>query len=435
MKFTKRSHNAGSMLVVTICMAFIIGLGVVSYLWLVHSQNRLVSRSLYWNMALAHAEAGVEEALAQLNHKFGTNIDRSANGWGGPAIGVYGPLTRKMKTGAYRATISTDALPIIRSTGYATNPISGNTVARTVEVQARTASAFQVGMAAKLNIEFQGNNVHIDSFDSADSTKSTNGGYDPAKAQANGDVASTDGFVNVGNANINGKIRTGPAGSYAFGPNGYAGPVGWTGQGLYSPSWYANDFNADFKDVDAPFTTGFSPGGGSGTNYWVLSGVNGNYYVNGNVSPLGARKTILVTGGLVKLYVTGDFSIPNNWEIKILSGSTFRLYVGQPTGSGNKGEFGQVNTAGGTDAATFQYYGLPSNTAVTWGGNNAYKGTVYAPQATFTMGGGGSTTYDFQGGCVVNSAVINGHFNFHFDENLKKKDPLTGYTAGTWREL
>jgi hypothetical protein len=421
------------MLIVTVCMAFIIAVGIVSYLLLVQAQNRRVSRSLYWHMSLAHAEAGVEEALAQLNHAFGTNVNRAANGWGGPGGGVFGPVTRSLKTGAYRVTVSTATLPQIVSTGYATNPITGDTVARTVEVQTRFASAFQVGMAAKLNIDFQGNNIRIDSFDSADPTKSTSGEYDPAKAQANGDVASTDGFVSVGNANVHGKIRTGPNGSYTFGPNGFAGPIGWTGKGLYSPDWYANDFNADFKDVEPPFTSGFPLPSGSDTNDMIFTA--GDYYHNNNLKKTGTQKTILVTGGLVRLYVTGDFQLPLNWEIKIEPGSTFKVYVGQPTGSGTKGEFGAVNTAGGTGAATFQYYGLPSNTAVTWIGNNAYKGTVYAPQATFTCGGGGSDIYDYQGACVVNNAVLNGKFNFHFDEDLKKKDPYTGYTAGSWREL
>jgi hypothetical protein len=133
--------------------------------------------------------------------------------------------------------------------------------------------------------------------------------------------------------------------------------------------------------------------------------------------------------------VTGDFLIPNNWEIKVEPGSTFKVYVGQPTGTGTQAQFGIVNTAGGTDAAVFQYYGLPSNTAVTWNGNNTYKGTVYAPQATFTLGGGGALPYDYQGACVVYEVKMNGNFNFHYDENLKKKDPYSGYVAGRWQEL
>ena len=441
MKSIHRPRNEGSMLIITVCMAVVIGLGLVSYLWLVHSKNKLASRSLHWNMAMAHAEAGVEEALAQLNHIFGTNVNRAANGWGGPTDGVYGPVQRNLKSGAYSVTISTDPYPIIRSTGYATNPISGTNpvVQRTVEVSASISSVFQVGMAAKLNVTFKGNNVTTDSFNSADSSKSTNSRYDPTKAQANGDVASTDGFVSVGNANIHGKIRTGPSGTYSFGPNGYAGPIlkadgsPFTGPGLYSPDWYKNDFNADFKDVEPPFAAGYTPTG-SGTNKWILSG-DTDYYVNDSVKFTDPKDIILVTGGNVRLYVTGDFELSGT-AVVIEPGATLKLYVGTSDPSvSTKAELAQVNIGTTGKAATFQYYGLPSNKTLSWSGNDFFIGTVYAPQAVFTMGGGGNNTYDYQGACVVYEAEINGHFNFHYDEDLNVKPPIALFVAGTWREL
>jgi len=36
---------------------------------------------------------------------------------------------------------------------------------------------------------------------------------------------------------------------------------------------------------------------------------------------------------------------------------------------------------------------------------------------------GGSDEYDFQGACVADALVLNGHFNFHYDENLKRRGP------------
>ena len=133
-------------------------------------------------------------------------------------------------------------------------------------------------------------------------------------------------------------------------------------------------------------------------------------------------KAVLALGN-AKLYVTGDFVIPSSWEIKIADGASFKVYVGTITGSAVKGEFGNVNTSIASDGASFGYYGLPSNNSVLWAGDDAFKGTIYAPQATLTVGGGGSTIYDFQGAVVANAVVLNGHFNFHFDENLKKKGP------------
>ncbi len=50
-------------------------------------------------------------------------------------------------------------------------------------------------------------------------------------------------------------------------------------------------------------------------------------------------------------------------------------------------------------------------------------GTIYAPEVAFTLGSGGLNTYDFQGAWVVRSLAVNGHFNFHFDENLSVIGP------------
>ena len=217
--------------------------------------------------------------------------------------------------------------------------------------------------------------------------------------------------------------------------NGSAGSLSWPDNcGKIEPGWWLNDFNMDFKDVATDFTTGFIPGGGSGTNAYILTGINHEYVVNGNFKLTGSPKTILVIGGEVKLWVKGNLSIPATWEVKIEPGSVLKLYVGDTTGPAVSGDFGKVSSSAGP-AATFQYYGLPTNDSVTWGGNNEFRGTVYAPQATFKLNGGGSGTFDYMGACVVNQVVMVGKFQFHYDEALKRKDPYAGYTAGTWREL
>jgi hypothetical protein len=90
-----------------------------------------------------------------------------------------------------------------------------------------------------------------------------------------------------------------------------------------------------------------------------------------------------------------------------------KLYVG-----GSSASLTEVNTEG--TASTFYYFGLPGNTTVTWSGNAAYLGILYAPEANLTLGGGGNQTMDYQGACLATSITLNGHFNFHFDENLTR---------------
>ena len=101
-------------------------------------------------------------------------------------------------------------------------------------------------LAAIQTIDFKGNNINTDSFDSSNPLYSTNGLYPAGKSsmiRSNGDVCSDATIISsitAGNANIWGKARTGPGGTVAFGPNGYS-----TG-GTY------NDFNVIFPDVILP---------------------------------------------------------------------------------------------------------------------------------------------------------------------------------------
>jgi len=157
----------------------------------------------------------------------------------------------------------------------------GRPIQRTVRVTTTPSPVFANAMAAIQNITFNGNNIAIDSFDSADPLHSTNGMYDRAKRKAGGDVASTFGFIDIGNGNINGKVRTGPEGiGYGFGKNGFAGDLDWTGPGVQD-GWYDNDFNLDFPDVTPPDTAGWLTPSSAGTNKYVLGA--GDYIINGDL--------------------------------------------------------------------------------------------------------------------------------------------------------
>ncbi len=94
---------------------------------------------------------------------------------------------------------------------------------------------------------------------------------------------------------------------------------------------------------------------------------------------------------------------------------------------------GVVNESG--NAASFLYFGLPSNTEIVFGGNAAFTGAIYANHADFTLGGGGNNTYDFVGASVTRSVKMNGHFNFHYDENLANVGPSRGFIPTSWAEL
>jgi len=420
---------------VSLVTVAILSFVLASYLSITQRQSVAVARSQAWNAAIPIAESGIEEALAQLNRGIGAGaLNLAANGWVLKATGRYGPQqVRYLGSSFYDVSIEAGATPVIYSTGFVVAPYGAAPLSRAIQVTTTTNTPlFKVAMVAKDKIDFNGNGAAADSFDSEDPNFSTNGRYDPAKSKDKGDVASTFGLVNVGNANIKGKLKTGPTGSSSVGPNGSVGSAAWVDGGHtgIEPGWTANDFNADFPIVLAPFSSAFTPASGSvgGTNYNYVLGTD-NYLMT---SLTLKAKDIMYINGKAVLYVTGDVLMQGNGntasQIIIGPGSSLSMYVG-----GASASFTQINTQG--SAKSFNYFGLPANTSVSFGGNATVVGTIYCPNAAFTIGGGGNNVYDFEGSVMANTIKMNGHFKFHFDENLAKTGPSFGYVVASWREL
>ena len=436
-----RNKESGSVLVISMILALILGLTMGSYLYWVRSQNILTSESQAWNHALAAAEAGIEEGMAQINVSYGnvafpTNyIGSIQTNWDNSVSGVYGPKINTNLLGASYSAIVVPGSPgpTITATGYTTVPYISRKISRTVRITTATSPVFANAMSALLGVTTKGSKLAIDSYDSTDPNHSTNGMYNAATHLAGGDIASVQGQINVQGSSVYGHIRTGPSGSYTIG-NGSVGDLNWVGGGQsgVEPGYYANDFNMSITDILPPYNTGWSiPKNNNATNTYPLT--TGNYYVNGDFV-MNQNETMNVSGNVV-LYVTGNFNMKsqNACTINVLPGGSLKLYVGNSTGSSVSANLTMVNTVG--NAMTFQFFGLPTCTSMVWGGNNTYMGTVYAPEADFSCGGGGNNTYDFQGSCVVRSVSMNGKFNFHFDENLKRIGPITGFAVTSWKEL
>jgi len=303
-------------------------------------------------------------------------------------------------------------------------------VTRKLEVSCKYERLYNVAMAALQTIDLKGHNVKTDSFDSADPLHSINGFYPTnqlSMIKSNGDICSdatiTDS-ISVGNAKIKGSARTGPNGSVYVGPNGYV-----TG-GTY------DDFNVIFPDVILPDTLWVVP-----TYYEFNTYVVDGYYYNyvfltsGDfVVPGDFSNGIYVgTNAHVRLKITSSVDVMNlqNDGIYIAPGGSLQIYmVGQLFKIAGRGI---VNDSGMANA--FNLFGLPSCTDIQFNGNSAFVGSIYAPQASFSLGGGGADTYDFIGASVTKTVVLNGHFNFHYDEDLRRTGPARGYIAKNWKEM
>jgi hypothetical protein len=424
------NRQRGSALMVTLLVGSVIAIMLGAYLSLVQYQNRAVLRAEAWNYEIPLAEAGIEEALTQL---YCNRTNWAGDGW--TLVNNAYTKERTLPNGRYVVAISNVIPPVVYSQGYALAPGTTNYMAkaRTVRVTVGTRGLFSKGMVAKGQIDLIGNNLKTDSFDSSNPNYSNNGRYDPNKVKDNGDVGSNQSLINsiaVGNANIYGHASTGPGGTVSVGPNGAVGSWVWQNAGNrgFQPGWVTDDMNVSFPDVVVPFTSGSTPSSGrvGGTNYNYVFG-DGNYVMSS--LSLNGPQDMCVNGHAV-LYVTGDVKIAGNGLIYISTNATLNLYVG---GSADLAGKGVANA--NASATNFFYWGLNSNTSLSLSGNSAFTGVIYAPYADFTLGGGGSTPYDFVGASVTGTVRLNGHYNFHYDESLAGLDINRVPVITSWNEI
>jgi hypothetical protein len=482
MRIKLLTHNkVGSVLLMTLMTAALIGYTLASYFSLVNSRNRSTLRSTSWNNAMALAEAGAEEALTHLNYNCLSNpvnprsINWSADGWtslGGNTyekrrwigdswywVTVNNNIARRAKIEAIGAT----AIPTthaMNSSGAFMAASVGNITRYTVRklsLQAVVQGMFAKGMVAKGLIDMNGNNVSVDSFDSTATNKSSYGRYDPAKRQSNGSVGTNSGLTNsvrIGQANIYGMASTGPGGSLYIGPNGGVGSIQYqsTNIGTVQTGWFSDDMNVDFPDVVNPI------GAGTLTPLYNQMATVTNYVPTTNVvsgvtnvtltpTPMTDRYDIILdTGdynflsgfdgkilvrGLARAYVGHNINFAGQEGVTVASGAALALYMG-----GQEADFGGNGTINYTGNATnFAYYGLGSNTKINLHGNTAFTGTIYAPSADLELGGGGSGGTDLVGATVSATVKLNGTFNFHYDEALGTSGPTKMFILTKWEEV
>jgi len=242
--------------------------------------------------------------------------------------------------------------------------------------------------------------------------------------------------MNLGNGKVKGSVRTGLYGTAQIGAQGVVGDNAFVQNGNNAGKIQANhqlhDATQSYPDATLPDT---------GLLVWQTA-VPGNYVINGvtykySLSDARPWKISSLDGSVyvskpgVKLWVQNSVNFPSTGQIMIPTNNSLSMFVTAPDASiGGNGVINQTGLS-----SSFQYYGLPSNTALTLSANAAFVGLIYAPEAVFTLGGGGNNTYDFLGASITKSVKMNGHFNFHFDENSNTYLQLFGYSAISWDEL
>ncbi|HLH54791.1 MAG TPA: collagen-binding domain-containing protein [Verrucomicrobiae bacterium] len=402
---------------VALIMCLTIGVVLASYLLLIGSRYKIITRSQSWNAAVPVMEAGVEEAMTHVNDDLN---NPSANGWTPTILSglqVY-QKTRSFNDGSYfLATIynATSNNPIIYSAGFVPAPFqTNNYISRLVRVTGTQMPLIYVAFGAMDNIQMNGNGLAANSFNSSNPALSTNGQYDPTKTSTNGNVASVFGPVSIGNHSIAGNLYLGPTASSSVASSQVSGTI-------------FTNYNVDFPDVVLPTTTWLpaptTSSGSKGSQVHDFT-ASGDYYVSDSLD------LQVEPGVTVRLRVDTTSFSPGNVNILTTNGNSGTLTVYQVSGSG--GMAGNVTVQSGRARNLF-YYGLPGVTSITYGGNSSFIGVIYAPEADLTLNGGGNNN-GLIGASITKTITMNGHYNFHFDEDLLSSGPSRGFTATSWQE-
>ncbi len=296
-------------------------------------------------------------------------------------------------------------------------------VSRTLEVIAKPSSLFPRAITLSNTITNNSNAVILDSYDSGDTAKSTNGVYDLAKRQSNAKIGTLDGT----GSDLNGM--------QVYGDLMYSGPAvldtqGVTGQittpfvetlpPVAAPSW--TTVNGSYGTVSAPLNLASGPPGSP------------KRYKMSNISMAAGAITALAPAigqpGEIEIWVTGRFKISNTGQFISQAGVKVKIYVEgdiETTGTG------LVNA--GKKAADFTLLGVTptdgSTRLVKVNGSADIIASIYAPSYDIKLGGNG----DFAGAFVGKTMDIGGsNAMLHYDEALSRTGGGTQYTVASWTE-
>jgi hypothetical protein len=460
-----RSNDGASVLLVTLGICTVLGIVMLSCLSMAKTQAFSVARAQAWNNALVVAEAGIEDGMAEISDQMAfKSWIQPGNNWTALGSGVicktnvyltasnYYNVYIYSQANAALAPTANSMHPVIISYGYVPGPISSPTLSRTVRVQCSPITQLvpDGAMVATTTVNFKGFNISTDSYQSTNLALFPGGIWNQANRRDHGDVSTlstNSGDLVVQNGKVRGSVHTPPnwtATSANIGSGGSVGDNAWVGGGHsgIESGRAKNDSTSVYPDATLPDTGGAlwkavpnqSPVTINGvtyqfvltSGYWTLDASR----LTGSIYAKGTNVVLNLTGGTATIGAGNTITVPN---IVDANGNPYSMDLYVSATSFTVSGTGYVNEGG--VAKNLQYYGLPSNQSITLGGNASLTAEIYAPEADFSLGGGGSDTYDFSGMCVTKSITMNGHFNFHFDECAKDTLNFKGYTAHSWDEL
>jgi hypothetical protein len=305
--------------------------------------------------------------------------------------------------------------------------ISSPQVSRRVEAIVKPVSSFNEAIMSVGVVDLTNQSIVIDSYDSRDPDKSTNGLYDVAKRQQNGDIATDGQLIEAGYAQIYGDVATN-AGTVS-------GAANVTGV-------ERTDFYQEPIPVGAPSWTSFNPTPVTVTDTTALnaSATSGSPASRYRVSAISleGNKTLTLAGNpdgsktFIEVYVTGNISINGNAQIIVQPGVSAKIYF-----AGNVDIIGNGVLNSDNQPLDLQLFGIQpptgSNYHVNLGGNAQISAALYAPNHDVSVNGSGTNGHVY-GSLIGKSVTMTGVTNLHYDEALGAAGFINSYKIVSWFE-
>lgn len=426
----------GSVLLLALFAVLVLSLVVGSYMESSRAEFSNTHRNLYWTEALTLAEAGAEIAISHIQSGdwTGWTYDSGEDAYtytAGPAFDIEDANGNVIGTAEVIVTNVSTNRPIVTSTGYRTVDPGDQTIMRTVRVYIGTGSSTGSGaINAKQNIDFNGNDVLIDSYNSLLGTYASQKPPGSDHANENGTIntlSSSSTAIVSGNSDVWGDANTAPGGQVTVGPQGFiSGTI-------------AHELSGSLADVEVP--SGFPAAstlsfpGGKNPTVTLTGSTNPNNPTKFHYSSISmSGNQTLNISGYAQILVDGALSQSGSATINLAANSGLEVYIGGAVSvAGN----GVVNATGNPHNLTF--FGTNSSSSITdWSisGNGQWNGIIYAPNSNLTFNGGGNNG-DAYGAMGANSITFNGHTKFHFDESLQIPGIVFGgsYSLIAWEEV
>lgn len=447
----------GSVLIVAMLLAAIIGISLVSYLKLSNTSLNISQRNFYDNAAMNLAETGLERALYCLNQNQVSGLALSdawpaSDGWNTDtsthvATCTFsgfniGPATAGMIK-IYVRNYDLNGTVVVVSNSTVSMPNGAPPLQKFIEVTLARRNMF-AGLVAKNSIRGD-SNLRVDSWVSTNPSTGAYSPYSSGLAKAAGPigvVSTTNGALNVGdNATINGTVNTGGGTVSKAGASKLTNTVGGSG---WNTGLENKAFTYTFPAIVVPsppvLETNLISTNITATVSFPRAGdvraSDGKYYYN-----FASGKGIVYSSGTMTVTQPVVFMMQSHSgtsAISTSSAATFRY----GTATGNNGSFvvytnGNINFDSGANwfankapVNTAIYGTNPTGQSIVTRGGGTFYGSIIAENGTINFDSGTNIMGAF---CCKDMTLLGG-VNFHYDESLGQVGG-GGYKVTKWKEL